>query len=237
VALVVFIAGFFVTAPYGRHVRTWRGPSVQDRVSWAIMESPAVLVFGALFLVGTHNRDATAVVFLVLWEVHYLYRSLIYPLVRRTRGKRMALAVVALGVWFNVFNAYLNGRQVFTFSDPYSEQWISDPRFLVGVALFVAGFVICLRAELALVRLRTSSRSSYSIPYEGLHKWISCPNYLGEIIEWIGWAIATWSAAGLAFALWTVANLVPRARAHDLWYREHFPDYPVERKALIPGLW
>ena len=56
----------------------------------------------------------------------------------------------------------------------------------------------------------------------------------GEIIEWIGFAVMTWSVAALAFAIWTAANLAPRALSHHKWYRETFPDYPTERKALIP---
>ena len=65
---------------------------------------------------------------------------------------------------------------------------------------------------------------------------MSCPNYLGEIIEWVGWAVATWSLAGLSFAVWTAANLIPRAWQHHRWYRAEFPDYPKERKAVIPFL-
>ena len=42
---------------------------------------------------------------------------------------------------------------------------------------------------------------------------------------------------GLTFALWTAANLVPRARANHLWYKRQFGDYPIERHALIPGVW
>ena len=72
---------------------------------------------------------------------------------------------------------------------------------------------------------------------DGMFRVIRHPNYLGEIIEWIGWAIATWSLAGLAFAVWTAANLVPRARSHHQWYRESFADYPPDRKALVPRLW
>jgi protein-S-isoprenylcysteine O-methyltransferase Ste14 len=66
---------------------------------------------------------------------------------------------------------------------------------------------------------------------------VSSPNYLGEITIWLGWALATWSLPGLAFAFWTVANLLPRARANHTWYRQTFPDYPAERKALIPKVW
>ena len=63
---------------------------------------------------------------------------------------------------------------------------------------------------------------------------MSCPNYLGEIVEWCGWALATWSLAGLAFALYTAATLRPRALNHHSWYRQRFPDYPPERRALVP---
>ena len=63
---------------------------------------------------------------------------------------------------------------------------------------------------------------------------MSCPNYLGEIVEWIGWAILTWSLAGASFAVWTAANLAPRALSNHRWYREQFTDYPPARRALIP---
>ena len=69
------------------------------------------------------------------------------------------------------------------------------------------------------------------------YRWVSSPNYLGEIIQWAGWALATWSAAGLAFFALTIANLAPRARSNQRWYRSEFPDDPADRRALIPYLW
>ena len=74
------------------------------------------------------------------------------------------------------------------------------------------------------------------MPQGRLFRWVSCPNYLGETIEWAGWAIATWSMAGAAFAFWTAANLVPRAVAHHRWYRQKFPDYPNQRRAILPAI-
>ena len=65
---------------------------------------------------------------------------------------------------------------------------------------------------------------------------MSCPNYLGEILEWSGFALAAFSWPALGFALYTAANLGPRALAHQRWYRERFPDYPADRRALVPGL-
>jgi len=42
---------------------------------------------------------------------------------------------------------------------------------------------------------------------------------------------------GLIFALWTFANLAPRARAHHQRYQHNFENYPEGWKAMIPGLW
>jgi protein-S-isoprenylcysteine O-methyltransferase Ste14 len=69
-----------------------------------------------------------------------------------------------------------------------------------------------------------------------MYRFVSAPNYLGELIEWTGWAVLTWSAAGATFAFFTAANLVPRALTHHRWYRETFDDYPPERRAIVPFL-
>jgi len=87
-----------------------------------------------------------------------------------------------------------------------------------------------------LLNLRKTPGNGYKIPYGGLFRWVSCPNFFGEIIEWSGFALMIWSPAGLAFAVWTAANLIPRALDHHKWYRENFPDYPQERKAVFPCL-
>jgi hypothetical protein len=62
---------------------------------------------------------------------------------------------------------------------------------------------------------------------------VSCPNYLGEVVEWIGFAIAAGTLWPASFAAWTIANLVPRAFAHHRWYRETFEDYPKGRRAIL----
>jgi hypothetical protein len=38
----------------------------------------------------------------------------------------------------------------------------------------------------------------------------------------------------LSFAIWTIANLLPRALQHHRWYQQTFSEYPAERKAVIP---
>ena len=201
------------------------------------MEAPSPILFATFFVLGIKSISVTAVAFLVLWEAHYIHRAFIYPFSRRNGVSGMSVIVVSLGFLFNMGNAYLNGRYVFTLSGGYTNEWLVTPQFIVGLVLFLAGFIINRRADHILRNLRKPGESGYKIPYGGLYRWISCPNYFGEIITWVGWAVATWSLPGLAFAVWTIANLAPRARAHHIWYREHFSDYPPERKALVPGVW
>lgn len=236
-AVVVFAALFFVAAPYGRHVRKGWGYTIGNKLGWVLMEAPAPVVFAVCFLLGGHGITAVTLAFLFLWEAHYLHRAFIYPFSLRGAARRMPVVVMSFGFLFNVMNGYLNGRYIFSFSGGYGSSWLSDPRFIAGTALFIIGFVINRQADMVLRELRNSGESGYKISNSRFYRWVSCPNYLGEITIWIGWAVATWSLPGLVFAFWTVANLLPRARAHHAWYRKTFPDYPPERKALVPGLW
>ncbi len=236
-AVVVFVALFFVVAPYGRHTRKGWGYTVGNKLGWVLMEAAAPLAFAVCFLLSNNGITAVTLVFLFLWEAHYLHRAFIYPLGLRGMARRMPLVVVAFGFLFNVMNGYLNGRYIFTFSGGYANEWLTDPRFIIGTLLFIIGFVINRQADTVLRDLRKPGESGYKISYHRFYRWVSCPNYLGEITIWIGWAVATWSLPGLAFAFWTMANLMPRAKAHHAWYKEQFPDYPPERKALVPRVW
>ncbi len=236
-AAVVLVAMFFMVAPYGRHVRKGWGYTIGNKLGWVLMEAPAPVAFAVCFWLGGNGLTTVTIAFLCLWEAHYLHRAFIYPLGLRGSARRMPLAVMSFGFLFNIMNGYLNGRYIFTFSGGYGSDWLTDPRFVVGTALFVIGFAINRQADVVLHGLRKPGESGYKISYSRFYRWVSCPNYLGEITIWVGWAVATWSLPGLAFAFWTIANLMPRAKAHHNWYKEQFPDYPPGRKALVPGVW
>ena len=231
-AVATFAGLLFIVAPYGRHGRSGWGPTLPARIGWLVMESPAPLVFLGVYLTGAHRFDLVPLLFLLLWELHYVQRSFVYPLLLRD-GSRMPLSVMALAVGFNVLNAFINARWVSYYGN-YPTGWLADPRFIIGVAVFIGGYALNLSADRTLRELRRPGESGYRIPQGRAYRLVSCPNYLGEIVEWFGWALATWSPAGLAFAVYTVANLAPRAVANHRWYHEHFADYPARRRALIP---
>jgi len=233
-AAAVFIALLFIAAPYGRHARPGGGPRVNATAGWVVMEAPAVLGFAACFLCGAPPVGAAQWVFLSLWELHYVHRAFVFPFRRRGGQQTMPAAIMASAFLFNCINSYLNGRYLAVLAGPYAVAWLADPRCMAGTALFLAGLGINRQSDRILFRLRPPGDAGYHIPRGGLYRYVSCPNYLGEMVEWFGFALLTWSPAALVFALWTVANLLPRALAHHRWYRARFPDYPPERKAVIP---
>jgi steroid 5-alpha reductase family enzyme len=130
-------------------------------------------------------------------------------------------------------NGLANGYGVFILRH-YENSWLLSWQFIMGVILFIAGFYINKTADEKLRKLRAGSPEEYVIPQGWLFRFISSPHYFGEIIEWGGWALATWSMPGLAFFIFTFANLFPRAIASHKWYRSYFPGYPEKRKAIIP---
>ena len=234
-AAVTCLGLLFITAPYGRYQRKGWGPSLPTTAGWILMEFPAVVIFSLIFVTGDHAFAAVPLVFLAMWHIHYVNRAFIFPVRLHSGSTRMPLLIPMLGILFNSLNAYINARWISHFGR-YGTEWLTDPRFLIGCVIFVAGWLGNLHSDAVLRKLRRTGDREYRIPNGGLFRWISAPNYACEILEWTGWAIATWSPAGLAFAVYTAANLGPRGRKHHAWYQKTFQDYPNGRKALLPKI-
>ena len=148
----------------------------------------------------------------------------------------MPLVIVLLAISFNTVNGYFNGFWLSHFVPEISNLAWLNARIIMGILVFLTGFVINQYHDWLLIRLRKENMSGYQIPHGGLFQQVSCPNYLGEIIAWFGFFIVTLSLPAFSFLLWTMVNLVPRALDHHKWYKMKFPDYPLNRKAIIPRL-
>ncbi|MCU0376676.1 MAG: DUF1295 domain-containing protein [Bacteroidales bacterium] len=234
IGIMVFLLLLFVTAPYGRHSSKKWGVTIPDRLGWFMMEVPALLIFIWLIITGSAQKTAVVWIIAFLYTFHYFNRSVIYPMRIRTRGKEMPLIIALMAIFFNFINAGFLGYYTGTLQTQYSTEWLTDPRFMAGIALFITGMTINVSSDEKLIHLRQKSTNGYQIPRGGLFEKISCPNFFGEIVEWAGFAIVCWSLPALSFFVWTFCNLVPRALAHHKWYRSHFSDYPAGRKAVFP---
>jgi 3-oxo-5-alpha-steroid 4-dehydrogenase 1 len=238
IAIAIFIFPFVIRfiAPYGRHTTVKWGAMIDNRLGWIIMESPALLVFAGFYLFGKLPHNLVTWTFFALYTFHYLNRTLIFPFRLRTKGKKMPLAIVFMAIFFNFINGFINGYYLGFVANQYTMAWFTDPRFIGGIIVFFSGMFINWQSDNILIHLRKPGETGYMIPQKGLFRLISCPNHFGEIVEWFGYALMTWSSPGLAFAIWSLVNLLPRALHHHKWYQSIFKDYPKNRKALLPYL-
>lgn len=148
----------------------------------------------------------------------------------------MPVVIMFNAVLFNLVNAGMNGYYLAELApaEDYSLEWFNTPHFMIGIALFGAGMFINMKSDTILINLRKPGETGYKIPKGFLFNYVSSPNLFGEIIEWAGFALMAWNLPALTFAVWTFANLVPRAKNHHDWYLSKFSDYPEERKIVFP---
>lgn len=239
-AFVVFIALRFITPGYGMFYTPKWGPSVGNRLGWLVMEVPVFIAMAALWLLSPCRSELAPAVMASIFMIHYFQRSFIFPLLIKGKS-RMPLCIVMLGAIFNLVNAYLIGGWLFYVAPEgeYTPAWLADPRFVGGVVLFFAGMAVNLHSDHIIRHLRKPGDRRHYIPRGGMFRYVTSANYLGELMEWIGFAVLTWSLPGVIFALWTFANLGPRARSLHQRYIDEFGDEfrALNRKYIIPFIW
>lgn len=237
-AIAVVMVPFLlrVTAPYGRHTSSDWGPMINNKLGWFIMEVPVMIVFSYFFWTGEAEKTLPVYLFYGLFMLHYFNRVFIFPFRLKSKGKKMPLLVALSAIFFNLCNGFFNGYWFGNLTPVYDISWFTDWRFILGVIIFFTGMAINLSSDEKLIGLRKGGKKGYFIPRGGLFNYVSSPNLFGEIIEWLGWAMMSWCLPAFSFALWTMANLIPRGLDHHRWYKRRFDDYPKERKAVIPFL-
>lgn len=229
-----FILLQFVRAPYGRYVRKGWGIEIPNHIGWILMELPSFSII--LYFYISFQQSTYASMLSILWLIHYFNRTFIYPFRIRTKNKKMPITIVLSAIGFNFMNAGLNGYFL-SYFEQYTLNDFQMWNFYLGIFLFVAGFIINQASDTILINLRKPGEIGYKIPKGFLFQYISCPNYLGEIIQWIGFALMAWNFPATTFLIWTAANLLPRVTGHHKWYQTQFENYPKNRKALIPKVW
>ena len=205
-AVVVFVTLYFVKAGYGVFVSDKWGKTINNKVAWFLMEFPIFLAMIVIWLLSPHRFDIVPLVFLLVFEVHYFQRSIIFPWLMKGKASKMSLIVMFCGIAFNILNAVMQGYWIF--------------------------FYVNLRSDYIIRHLRKSDEdTNHYLPEGFMFEYVTSANYLGELTEWLGFAILTWSLPGLVFFIWTFANLVPRADALYKRYKVDFGEI-IERKKL-----
>ncbi|HCY00880.1 MAG TPA: 3-oxo-5-alpha-steroid 4-dehydrogenase [Bacteroidales bacterium] len=240
IAVVVFIALFFVKAGYGQFRTKYWGLSLNNKLGWVLMELPVFILMLLLCISSERAILIPHIVFFLLFQLHYLQRALIFPFMIKGKS-RMPITVILLGAIFNTVNAFMQGGWIFYVSPKnyYTPAWLLSPQFIVGTLLFFAGMIINMHSDHIIRNLRKPGDTKHYFPKGGMFKYVTSANYFGEFIEWVGFAILIWSWSGVVFALWTFANLAPRADAIRKSYMQKFPEEFENKKfkRMIPFIY
>ena len=245
-AAFTIIAGAFAQSPYGRFASDSYGINLNPKLGWWLMEIPATASFLWFYLQSDSANWTVTTLFLGgLWMLHYGNRGWFFPLsIRVAPGAKSSFSfmVMAMGMFVTGIHAYLNATWFTSLGKHLTPEWLSDPRFIIGLMVYAVGLFLILTSESVVRNLRDKNpaaapkegESRYKIPYGYGYKWVSSPQYLGELIAWAGFSILTWGLPGVMIFLISAGNLVPRALGTHKWYKEKFDNYPTNRKALIP---
>ena len=222
-AVIVFFALQKIEAAYGMTYSHKWGPSLNNRLGWVLMEAPAFILMAVIWFLSPRSGALAPCLMASLFELHYFQRSFIFPFLMRGKS-RMPIAITIMGIIFNSINAYMIGGWLFHMApdDLYTPAWLSSPQFIIGTIIVFSGMCINIHSDHVIRSLRAPGDTRHYIPRKGLYRYVAGANYFGELTEWIGFAILTWSAAGAVFALWTFANLAPRAKSLSAKYTDRF---------------
>ena len=239
IAVVVFVALQFFEAGYGYLFDRRYGPPGPNKVGWVLMEAPVFIAMCVLWTLSERQWDVVPLVLFSMFQLHYFQRSFIFPLLMRGNSK-MPLGIVLMGVTFNTLNALMQGGWIFFFApENYYADWFSKPFIYIGIVVFFAGMFINWQADYIIRHLRKPGDTKHYIPKGGMFRYVSSANYFGELLEWSGFAIASWSLAGAVFVLWTFANLAPRSASLYKRYEKEFGEEftSLKRKRIIPFIY
>lgn len=239
-AVMVFVSLYFVTAGYGQFRTKQWGLSINNKVAWVLMEIPVFIVMLTIWLGSPLKWALPQLVLFCLFELHYFQRSLVFPFLLKGKSK-MPVAIMLMGVLFNVINGLLQGGGLYWYPNPdfaegagYLLRWNA----IAGILLFIIGMAVNLHSDHVIRHLRKPGDTKHYLPQKGMYRYVTSANYMGEILEWTGFALAAGTLVAWVFPIWTAANLVPRAHAIYNKYREEFgKEALAEKKRIIPFIY
>lgn len=108
-----------------------------------------------------------------------------------------------------------------------------------GLALYGAGELGNLQTHLTLRDLRGAGTTQRGIPQGWLFDLVTCPNYLTEIVSWLGvYLLSGFNWSVLLFIVAAGGQMAAWAKKKERRYRKEFGDkYHKKRFCMIPGIW
>ena len=250
----IFLCLLFIKAYYGKFFNKSEDgnciqkllrkifPVIPSRISWIVQECPCVFITIFFIIYYYENLNYKNILVISPFLIHYIHRTFIFPFVIHS-SKNNPLEITLMAFTFCFFNAIMINRSIFCLIKDYGDEFLLN--FLFGLAIFLLGIYINIHSDYSMIKQRNANQdenNKYIIPRGFMYELISCPNYFGELTEWLGFFILSNSFSGLVFFISTFANLFPRAIQYHQWYKNKFKEEFVtdkdliQRKAIVPFL-
>ena len=218
-------------------------PVIPSRVSWIVQECPCIFVTIYYLIHAYSEITFRRLLVIAPFLIHYIHRTFIFPFVIHS-SKNNPLEITLMAFTFCFFNAIMINRSIFYYTNYDHDFWLY---YIYGLIIFICGMYINIFSDYSMIRQRNAKKdqegkSKYIIPKGFMYELISCPNYFGELTEWLGFFVLSNTFSGLVFFLSTFANLFPRAIQYHQWYKSKFKDEfksdkdLANRKAIVPFL-
>ncbi|GMR34278.1 hypothetical protein PMAYCL1PPCAC_04473, partial [Pristionchus mayeri] len=189
---------------------------------------------------GAGAAEVKPAVYLALlaWSFHYAKRIFETLFIHRFSNSTMPL--------FNLFKncGYYWGFAAFIayfVNHPrYSDPFFGSLQVYFGLGLFCIAEFGNLSIHILQRNLRPEGTRERKIPRPDgnpmslLFDYVSCPNYTYEVMSWVGFTIMTQSLPTALFTMAGFGQMTLWALGKHRNYRKEFPDYPKQRKAIVP---
>ncbi|EAY19665.1 3-oxo-5-alpha-steroid 4-dehydrogenase family protein [Trichomonas vaginalis G3] len=166
----------------------------------------------------------------LLIVVYRVFRGLIYPFFK---GNSRRWPSTVLGYYFgvNILISILQARTLMM------EYWGFGGILIYALTgIWCISFLVNCYYDIHLATRKNKKKRGYSVVTLGLFKKVAAANYSFELIMTISWALLCNLSIGvLAILIWTLPNIVLRARHIQQWEKNHFTNVPLKKTPLIPG--
>jgi protein-S-isoprenylcysteine O-methyltransferase Ste14 len=198
----------------------------------------AVLGWGGVAAFFSHPARTTVATITVALSVAGLFSGAnLSSGVREDRGDRWVLvAFLVLALLAGYLPAYTDRKDLWTL-DEDTVRWL-------GVGLFAAGGLLRIWAVFVLGRRFSglvAIQPGHTLVTTGVYRVIRHPNYLGLLVNSLGWALAFRSAVGVLLTALMLLTLLARIRSEETLLRTQFgaeyDAYRARTSRMIPGVY
>jgi very-long-chain enoyl-CoA reductase len=171
---------------------------------------------------------------------HFVKRELEVLFVHKFSANTMPAAfIVRNSMFYWMFAGLLGALEIYAPFSPAARAGglLSSPLNVLGLGLYVFGELCNAKVHWYLSTLRKPGETARKIPTGLGFNLVTCPNYMFEIIAWIGIILVTRSPTLVVFIVIGSYFMFIWGWGKEKAYRKQFGDkYKKKRSVMLPGL-